>query len=85
LSAPINTTAGFAITLLPDPQKIELPTIRRAAGQKNGGTGAKMWNPPRVSKADKRDDLPAYRATYQHTMIGFGECVGVTLPSRLRP
>ena len=44
-----------------------------------------MWNPPRVSKAEKRDDLPAYRATYQHTMIAFGECVGVTLPSRLRP
>jgi hypothetical protein len=44
LSAPINTTAGFAITGSPIHEKTLSPNIRRAAVQKNGGTGAKMWN-----------------------------------------
>jgi hypothetical protein len=44
LSAPINTTAGFAITGSPIHDNHLSPNIRRAAVQKNGGTGAKMWN-----------------------------------------
>jgi hypothetical protein len=59
----------------PHPRKHLLPNIRRAAVQKNGGMGAKMWNlfasakdGMRNQQADAQFYSPAYRFIYLCTV-----------------